>query len=575
MLSEIRCDKFKSYGGPRSTIRFHLGLNAVIGDDNGSNSIGKSTFLMILDFVFGGTDYVKKCSDVHANVHDHTINFAFDFEGTKYYFARNTVDYNHVIRCSRDYKPLPNQKPLSIEEYGRFLCGHYGLNAEGITWRGAVSRFIRVYKRDTLDEERPLRAAKDERAEGALKSYMRLFDRYATVAAQIKRAGNAEEEKEAFQKATQKYSLVRAARNVKDREANEERIATLECRERELAESSNHGLLDLDSVTARRIAELNEALIGYRRQRARVQTQLNAVRRDMTEQRKGFKKTFTDLERFFPNEDFRTLEEIERFHARLAKILSKEFAETEQSLEATYALLSNEIARIEEQITEEKNVPNVSLAILREYAEINRQLNNLRDANNNFDKLEELKQTAAELTQKRDEVIREELQAIDATVNQAMREITTVILKDEMHMSPILHIERLNKYTFSTPNDGGTGAQYRGLITFDLANMQVAPVPFIVHDSVVLKHIERSVFSRIIEVYDSQKAFGKQVFMSYDTLDSYGKETRKLIESNAVLELSPGGNELFGWAWNKVDPGAKESAEESLVDDEDIENGEE
>ena len=39
--------------------------------------------------------------------------------------------------------------------------------------------------------------------------------------------------------------------------------------------------------------------------------------------------------------------------------------------------------------------------------------------------------------------------------------------------------------------------------------------------------------------------------MAYDTLDSYGAETRQLIEKHAVLELSPGGNELFGWAWNK------------------------
>ena len=98
---------------------------------------------------------------------------------------------------------------------------------------------------------------------------------------------------------------------------------------------------------------------------------------------------------------------------------------------------------------------------------------------------------------------------------------------------------------------GGTGAQYRGLITFDLANMEVAPVPFVVHDSVLLKNIERPVFSAIMKVYEEQKSKGKQVFMAYDTLDSYGDDTRKLVEANAVLELSPGGNELFGWAWNK------------------------
>ena len=53
-------------------------------------------------------------------------------------------------------------------------------------------------------------------------------------------------------------------------------------------------------------SELREQLIGLRRQRAAVQTQLNDVRRDMTGQKRSFKRTFSDLERFFPNEEFRT-----------------------------------------------------------------------------------------------------------------------------------------------------------------------------------------------------------------------------------------------------------------------------
>ena len=55
MLVEVRCDKFISNGKTREPIRFHAGLNAVLGDDNGSNSIGKATLLMILDCVFGGS----------------------------------------------------------------------------------------------------------------------------------------------------------------------------------------------------------------------------------------------------------------------------------------------------------------------------------------------------------------------------------------------------------------------------------------------------------------------------------------------------------------------------------------
>lgn len=551
MLVEVWCDKFISNGKVRKPIRFHAGLNAVLGDDNGSNSIGKSTFLMILDFVFGGTDYVKKCVDVQENVKEHTICFAFDFDGQNYYFSRNTVDYNKVVQCDSEYQALPDGEPLSLQKYGEFLCEKYGLSAEGITWRGAIARFIRVYKRDTLDEERPLRSSKDETAADAIKGYMRLFDRYSSVEAQINQAKKVEDEKEAFRKSIQQYHHVRAAKNEKEKVANETRIAELERQEQELAVNNNKGLLDLDSMTARRLSDLTESLINYRRQRAQIQTQLNAVRRDMTGQKRSFKKTFADLERFFPNENFYTLEEIERFHQKLSKILEEEYAETEKNLATTYALLNNEIVRIQEQITEIKNVPNVSQAILKEFARITTELNNLKQANENYDELERLKKIATDYAETRDAVIADELLAIESTVNQQMREISLTILSDATHLPPVLRLEKLNKYTFYTPNDGGTGAQYRGLITFDLANMGVAPVPFVVHDSVLLKNIERPVFSAIIRVYYDQKQKGKQVVMAYDTLDAYDKETRELVEENAVLQLSPGGNELFGWAWNK------------------------
>ena len=261
--------------------------------------------------------------------------------------------------------------------------------------------------------------------------------------------------------------------------------------------------------------------------------------------------SFADLERFFPSENFRTLEDIERFHQKLAKILADEFAETEKDLATTYVLLSNEIVKIKDQITEIENVPNVSQAILQEFAQITPELNNLREANQNYDELERLKAVTQDYAATRDAVIHDQLLGIEFLVNEAMRELSYQILHDAMHLPPVLRLEKLNKAEFKTPNDGGTGAQYRGLITFDHANMKVAPVPFIVHDSILLKNIERPVFSEIIKAYDSQKALGKQVFMAYDMLDSYEPSTRRLLESNAVLELSPKGNELFGWAWNK------------------------
>lgn len=48
--------------------------------DTGSNSIGKSTFLMVLDFVFGGENYVMRSTDIQEEISVHTIEFVFEFE---------------------------------------------------------------------------------------------------------------------------------------------------------------------------------------------------------------------------------------------------------------------------------------------------------------------------------------------------------------------------------------------------------------------------------------------------------------------------------------------------------------
>ena len=247
MLVEIQCDKFIKHGDIRKPIQFHAGLNTVIGDDNGSNSVGKSTFLMILDFVFGGKDYVNKCLDVQENVGEHIIHFTFEFDGELYHFSRGNVDYKRVFLCNEKYEPLPEDSQLTLDQYHAFLAEKYGTQVEeDLTWRGVVSRFIRVWKRDTLDEERPLRAAKDEKTEYAIKRYMQLYGKYASVEAQIKQAKAAEEERDAFKKSSD-YKHIRTAKNKPEYEDNEKRIEALRAQEQELAEQSNKGLLDLDS----------------------------------------------------------------------------------------------------------------------------------------------------------------------------------------------------------------------------------------------------------------------------------------------------------------------------------------
>ncbi len=552
MLVEIYCDKFKTGGKDgevRPAIQFHPGLNAVIGDENRSNSIGKSTMLMIIDFVFGGTDYIKKCEAVQENIGEHTIFFTLKFNGTEYSFGRNSINYNQLIKCDRQYHPL-EEAPMSLNDYLEFLSEQYGVNPEGLTWRGAISKHIRVHNRDTMDASRPLQASKDGKKENDIKSYLKQFERYYVVEKQINQAKAAKEEKDAFKKSAD-HDHIRMAKNDKEYDANMERIESLEAEETALAESSSKGLLDLTGMQARQLNELNTLLVSYTRQHARVQMQLNSLRREITEGKKTFKRSYADLEKFFPGVEFKQIGEIEKFHQSLSRVLTSEFKESEKDLATTYIMLGNEIAQIKDQIAEIKSIPNVTQAVLKEYARITTELNNIRSANANYKTFEQLKQTAQDYADTRDRVISTQLSAIEDVINPAMKEITTRIVGNADIIPPKLKLEKISEYDFDTKGDGGSGTAYRGLITFDLANIYASIIPFIVHDADLMDPMEKPTLTRLIKEYDSLKKDNHQAFVSFRSYEFYADEARPILENTKVIELAANGNELFGWAWNK------------------------
>lgn len=59
MLIEMKSPAFKKQGEERPPIHFKEGLNVVLGKEDGAMSIGKSSSLLAIDFVFGGDTYIK------------------------------------------------------------------------------------------------------------------------------------------------------------------------------------------------------------------------------------------------------------------------------------------------------------------------------------------------------------------------------------------------------------------------------------------------------------------------------------------------------------------------------------
>jgi hypothetical protein len=170
----------------------------VLGSETGSNSIGKSTFLMIVDFAFGGDDYVLRATDVQKEVGAHTIQFSFKFNNEKHFFSRETINHNFVNRCDAHYNPISQMK---IDEYRSFLLGHYKIALPSITFRDIVGRYFRIYGRENLDEKKPLHNAKQETDKAAIISLMKLFNMYAPIASLEKAFIDTKKEKDAYKKA--------------------------------------------------------------------------------------------------------------------------------------------------------------------------------------------------------------------------------------------------------------------------------------------------------------------------------------------------------------------------------------
>lgn len=90
MLVEIWSPVFQAHGQVRPMIVFGSGLNVILGEDDGSNSIGKSSTLLAIDYAFGGNTYGYKNGDIIRHVGDHSVFFKYKFGNEEQRFCRKT-----------------------------------------------------------------------------------------------------------------------------------------------------------------------------------------------------------------------------------------------------------------------------------------------------------------------------------------------------------------------------------------------------------------------------------------------------------------------------------------------------
>ena len=536
MLNEIICDEFKE-----KKITFHKGLNVVLGDELGSNSIGKSTFLMIIDYVYGGKDYVMKSTDIQKNIGTHIIKFSFVFNGENYYFSRNTDDTEYINVCNDKYEIV---KKITVEQYTATLKRLYGFGEKDISFRDVVGRYIRVYGKENLNEKHPLDVVRNEKAVQAVNSLLKLCEMYEAIRELEELSKKKNDELKALKNA-QKYNIISKI-GARQRKDNDKKLIEFEKEKEAITDELNNSILEINSEKTALILELKRELSDYNKRIRSQKAKLLPLQENITGNRVISESDLEMLRRFFPEIDLKQLEEIQNFHKEISFVLKQEIKKEILSIQNVIHLLQDKKTIVEAKIKEISKASKLSQVILFKFAELQKKIEALSNQNKYYDNLQVLESEKKDVDNRKKEMRMQQLLLLQNKINIKMQQLNDEIYQNTK-IPPTIIFED-NQYKFETVDDTGTGTCYRGMVLFDLSVLQETCLPILVHDSVLLKQIEDVAVEKILEMY---KASEKQIFIALDKASSYSKQSQKILLEKRVLFLEPNGRELFGKSWSR------------------------
>lgn len=520
MLKEISCTIFSE-----KTVKFHSGLNVVLGDSVASNSIGKSTFLMVLDFIFGGRSYIDKNSDVVSNISEHDFNYYFEFNGASYYFKRGTKNYQTVYLCDKDYNPIED---LDVDKYTQRLKELYKIGIEDISFRSIVSLYSRVWQKSNFDVKKPLHEVSTQKNQDVINNLIKLFNQYNRIKKLETEIKVLNDSQSAIRKAEKFNHIPKINKTTYNKNLRE--LEKINTEMEKTALGISHTVADIVNAIN---MELADELRNYKRQRSSQESKLKRIRKDLSDRESLNGQQFRKLTDFFPSANLEKLKDIEKFHESITNILHDELIKAEKEISIELEYLQHKIAETEEKLTNIVANKSVSKEVIQPLIEMSSVLHQKRNENFAYIKklsvADDLKSTKETLSLVKSEIIIE----VCNIINHNIESFNQIVHKDDRRSPKIVLTEK--NYSYGIEDNTGTGEAYTNLITFDLAILELTALPILIHDSMLFKNIENSSVENIIDIYN---VFGKQIFISIDEIEKYSNETKKIIQSKKVLELS-------------------------------------
>lgn len=535
MLVEIRCDKFRE-----NVISFHDGLNVVLGDSLATNSIGKSSLLMVVDFVFGGDSLLKHNTDIVKELGHHDYFFVFRFKEADFVFRRGTAAPDLIYKCDADFQETT---PISVDEFRAFLKTSYDLQDVDLTFRSSVSLFSRVWGKDNYHVNHPLKSHPDQPASQSVDNLLKLYEQFQNIKSLSLKVKSLSDEKKLINKAS-KQQLIPKSTKTQYKE-NILKASGIENEIQDIRENLAKYAVNISELVNREILDLKNDKDRLLKEQSNTKARLSRVRGDLSENKHIKSKHFSSLLEFFPEANADRLLEVEEFHSKISKILKSELQESERILADSLSEINDAILEIDGEIERALSRVENPTVIVDRVHELATTYSSVKSEIQYFEKSDQVNDELDEVNKLLEEEKSRILKLVEDIINDKTRKFVDQIYS-EQRRSPKLTLAQ-KSYTFSAVEDTGTGKAYSNLIILDLAILETTVLPFVIHDSFLFKNIENEAVAHLVELYVSMK---KQSFIAIDEIKKYGRNAERLLLENKVIQLTA--NEvLFVKDWRK------------------------
>jgi Chromosome segregation ATPases len=531
MLTEIRCDKFIE-----EPIIFKSGLNSILGDDYSTNSIGKSTLLMIIDFVLGGNSFIDNNSGAINKLGHLTFKFCYKFKSEFHYFIRTTSENNIIGICDNEYNIISE---TDVESFTNILKRNYCSNIQS-SFRSTINPYSRIWKKDNYNVDKPILNFYKEAESASIENLIKLFGLYTEISIASNEIKSQEESRKILSGMFKKNIVpnITKANFIK----NEKEIERINKDIEDIKDNLLKYTLNIEELSNKEIIELKTQKQKLLDAQSII---LNKIRRlEINLNNTSVKsKYFNRLSQFFENPNETKIKEIEKFHNNLSKILQRELEATKEILEKENEVFNTQIATLDQKLdTLLENVQSPKFIVEKIY-DLTIQANRLNENNKLYKQKEDVTQDVKILNINLEQTVNVILNEIEAKINNELIRINKEIHTDQKKI-PRITLRR-KSYNFDHSSNTGTGKSYADLIEFDLAILKLTDLPLIIHDSVLFKNIEDKAIDKVIEQYS---LFDKQIFIALDGINKFSENSQKILINKCAIQLSEN-NKLFNVDW--------------------------